>query len=880
MTNQKFRFPRAFMSISREELSNVELTVRDAQGQPAKLPEDLRGHVFIIAFAGTPDSPPPKERPNGAVPAATVMPGAGGGTALFNGDGIAYRLDFHQPPERSPETGKAWLTAQLIKTPAFFADKITHNSHAYEDLRFVDVGIARFSVLGLCNQINTAFVPVKVDSKRPPRLLVTNDVNRPYEIDPRTLKIVAPIGNLNPPAPDIKSVWPTIDAIPGVFEFLVSSAHPTAAFSSEDGKEKGELFMISSIKTTRGLLFRPASDRNPGDKGKVFLLRWSVSPDGTETLNRWEVKHYNKSENREQSTQILQSTHMLGITENYVILVDTAMKTEQIETVFLIVVNLFSAILTLLKSLGAERHRRMQALEGTFKILRRLLKMAVIRPREVIEPLSVAIDKQFQEMPLASVTLKKPVGAALELIEQELEKPEDTEEPPLEVRLTTSYTQRFDPEAEVEPELSNTAKPNSFVTSVRRARQTVTAPYRAVRNWLIDRFIKRLKLRLSAQQNENTTTYIVSRSQLDTPEALEKQEIIAQRIEVPGAFAHFLTDYQETQNGEIAIVAPMTDALDPGEFIDRYDRPQLLRNPDIDDLSGMLPLGMDSNSLALIKINPKLDESDPNFCQKAELTFDKIQKDSKYLTKEIYQKYRKDPLYLGLYAYRHDTPQMTDIYVVQGGGWPELLTEFIYDLYKGYGKRGPRKRKISLKELKQQVAEGIPMIVTHVKISRDDQTAPLRVMQTYEADPGLMIFSLQFVPRPQSRPDQGDEGYLLCTMVHTDHLYSHSSDSPEPDWSDNSEIWIFDAKRLAAGPQYKLSHPNLNLGMTLHSTWLEEMAPAPANDYSFEQDYGPRIDKFINNYVNTVRRDSAKEEAREALKDLFKQISRDFESHR
>ena len=58
------------------------------------------------------------------------------------------------------------------------------------------------------------------------------------------------------------------------------------------------------------------------------------------------------------------------------------------------------------------------------------------------------------------------------------------------------------------------------------------------------------------------------------------------------------------------------------------------------------------------------------------------------------------------------------------------------------------------------------------------------------------------------------------------------------------------------------------------------MAPAPASDYSFEQDYGPRIDKFINNYVNTVRRDSAKDEARTALKDLFKQISHDFESYR
>ncbi|MEL6554646.1 MAG: carotenoid oxygenase family protein [Cyanobacteria bacterium J06621_11] len=891
MTQSEFRFPRAFMSSSREELSNVSLTIRDGS-QPDKsavLPDDLQGHVFIISFAGTAASPPPDSVPDDAIPKATVMPGAGGQTALFNGDGIVYRIDFrHQSETRSESPledssdcatvlpiapGTAQLTSRLLKTPAFFADKITQEKEQYKEFRFIDVGLARLSSLGLCNQVNTALIPVKVSKQGSPRLLATNDVNRPFEIDPRTLKIVSPIGSLNPLNSTEKTVWSLVKAIPSVFEFLLSSAHPATAIAKTDASERGEIFTVSSIRTIQNLVFKPKNDRNPDGESKNFLIRWQIESDGTERLQRWEVvTRAEQSDNPEGSIKILQSTHMLGVTEKHIVIADTAMKTEQIESIFLLLLGVFFLFFRFAMLRGEERQQKRREIKEGIKILKKFIQLMRVKPKQALSPLSEIVFEELAAISEDSPLLRRPTRDAVDIIEKALENRQEISREiaverggsvlSLDDRLT-DYLQNFPSQLQ------------SFSTTEARSRSS-----RRGRK-IVDRFIKRLRLRVVSKQDVNTSLYIVRRSDLDTPKALERQQVTAQKVVIAGAFAHFFTDYEETDAGEIVITAPLTDGQDPAEYVVQYDRPQLIKNGNISDLSGALPIGMESNVLALMRIKPQQDSasaalSAPDY----ELTFDKIKASKKYLNREIYQNFKDNPLYLGLYAYRDDSPKLTDLFIIEGGGFPEMITEFIHDLYKDLYKDHPsRRRRVSVQDLSNKVSKGIPVLLSHVKIERERKSEPLQVQQTYVFPPRHLIFSLQFIPRTNSSKDQGDKGYLLCSVVKSDQLYSNSADSSDSDWSDNSEIWIFDGQKLSDGPKYKLSHPRLNFGLTLHSTWLSQLVSAPPTSYSFEQDYGPAIKDFIARYLSTeLSSDLAQE--RQRLENLFKEIGTAFEDYR
>ena len=72
-------------------------------------------------------------------------------------------------------------------------------------------------------------------------------------------------------------------------------------------------------------------------------------------------------------------------------------------------------------------------------------------------------------------------------------------------------------------------------------------------------------------------------------------------------------------------------------------------------------------------------------------------------------------------------------------------------------------------------------------------------------------------------------GYIVCTV-----------------WFGNSyEIWIFAAWDLKQGPQWKLSHPSLNFGLTLHAVWLPTIADRQARyNVPVRQDYQDLVEQF------------------------------------
>ena len=336
-------FPRAVFSCSREEYLGLELTVKDSQGNLTDLPDDLTGHLLIIGPVGTPDSSAVEGKPSNNV----VKPGADGWTPLFNGDGMIYRIDFHQTPflnsandtlensSMQSVPGKAWLTTRLVKPPAYHAEQLTHQDNSsYHYFKFWNLGLARFSFpLGIGNQLNTALVPVQFPKESNLRLIATNDASRPFEIDPYSLKTLAPVG-LNRDWTALADIFP--------FRPLITTAHPSFDPNS------GQMYLINVNKSLRNFFNLNFSwldeQTNPFLRSinrivefflRIFqlvitLISSFISRDSVEII-RWQgdnqtVKKWKVTDTKGRPIKIKQSTHMMGLTQNYLLFADTAFK--------------------------------------------------------------------------------------------------------------------------------------------------------------------------------------------------------------------------------------------------------------------------------------------------------------------------------------------------------------------------------------------------------------------------------------------------------------------------------------------------------------------------------------------------------------------------
>lgn len=361
-------FPRSVLSVSREEFGwkqdnpdakypPLNLNVKDGN-----LPLDLQGHLFIVGPVGSVDS----DESLSATGNPIVLPSNDGMTPLYNGDGMVYRLDFD-----NLDRG-VFLSTRILKTPCYYADVATNKCKKYQgdpnnkntaDLRFKNLGIARISEeLGSRNQLNTAFLPIKFDRDEAERLLVTWDAGRPYEIDPKTLAIATPVGR-NAEWREVSPYHKLLGKPPSPFKVVQTTAHP--CFDSY--QNSGEMFTINcgrsllnilspilpfanavnKILDWRKKLFQPSvSVRDPRNNPRqknlfdrllnklkkaidfvnfifgvladdfVYLMRW----DGAGKLEKWPVM-YNGF-----PIEIQQSVHQIGITEDYILIMDTAFK--------------------------------------------------------------------------------------------------------------------------------------------------------------------------------------------------------------------------------------------------------------------------------------------------------------------------------------------------------------------------------------------------------------------------------------------------------------------------------------------------------------------------------------------------------------------------
>jgi hypothetical protein len=289
--------PASTTTASRDELNSEQTKLRIISGE---LPEDLYGHVFMAA----------------ALP-------YGDGTPILNGDGMIYRFDFNGTEVR--------LKTRIAKTPCYRADEAITKNNKYKKYVFRNAGFTRLGRLGSRNQVNTAFLTLNDG-----RMLVTFDAGRPYEIDPETLEVLTPVG--------ANSEW--IEAVPqvlarGPFPTFFSVAHPffdaqigemfTVNYSNLNSHLQPRTDSKSALLNWgRALLNCARRQLIKGFEDFVDLIRW----DGEGQLERWRLQLPHGS-----PVVIEQSLHQIGVTQDYVVLMDAGFRIEPEQILLLFLIN-------------------------------------------------------------------------------------------------------------------------------------------------------------------------------------------------------------------------------------------------------------------------------------------------------------------------------------------------------------------------------------------------------------------------------------------------------------------------------------------------------------------------------------------------------------
>ena len=733
--------PKSLLSTSRSEFYDADgrkpeersllLTVKDKEGNETELPPGLQGSFFIVAPAGSEDSPPVVEN------SKTVLPTRNGWTHLLNGDGMVYRVDFAQ-------TG-AKYSSRFMETVTYLADKISHQK--YPDLAYFNFGISRLSIFtGACNQANTAFLPISGGEDKPDRLLVTWDMGRPVEIDPVSLRVIAPIGKYSDWQP-MQKVASSVMAT----KMLMSCAHPVVI------PETNEVLTLNVVKSLRGLMSLPrllpyilqnlATDFLLNaflrkilkrvasrielvinfliglaqlfgwlDRQDLFIINWDAK---TDTSESWQVVLQDGS-----SVKLKQTSHQMGLTEDYVVFADTA-----------------------------------------FKII----------VEDLIPSLSV---RELKELNKA----KKKIVAWLKLL-----------------RDYSTF-----------PLLTDTA------------------------------------------------FYFIHRDQFKKSSS-EENKVVATKVVLPGAaIAHFEVDHQNP-NDEVTIHAALNQSTDFAEFIHSEDEP-VSKNQKVADrmreMAGVFTGAMEVNRPATFVVDVKAGEVD----HKATISTEQAEKYT---------------WALGICTYSDTKPtrQFDDVYWTSFGAWSETVSEFMYEMYQDQYKNDPQRWEKFLR----QVEEGKPTSLVRIHIDRQHGQPSLSVADTYEfpANETVTYFgnSPQFIPKASST--DSTDGYIVCTVNYSDELLSKplNSEGSSSTWSANSEIWVFDAADLAKGPLCKLSHADMNFGMTVHTTWLPEIAsPAEQREYKVREDFAAQVERSVKFHSRWCNRKEAKQ-----LEQLFEEVYQQVE---
>jgi len=374
--------------------------------------------------------------------------------------------------------------------------------------------------------------------------------------------------------------------------------------------------------------------------------------------------------------------------------------------------------------------------------------------------------------------------------------------------------------------------------------------------------IKRDDLEKAAQKSKSWLSFLSLKKKPTLPVAIAKE------VNIKPEFSHYLVDYKNP-NDRIILHAAHLAASDIAECIrifdtsyydyrdddgqqNRYDDEILTSR--IQKLAGNVVGPMDASRLGCWIIDGEKAEilaSDTVCCSEKNPDF---------------------PLTwaTAFYAYLDDqaTEKFTDIYWNSWGAWPDLLTTRAAQQYEYYPEsaseeqhtKDPEKqRQVPVEEVIKHTYAGIPSSLCHLSIDANaaDKNSPqvnLKIIDEYQFKDGqnsqkhVLGTSAQFIPRPKPENPTEDYnpqtyGYIACVVLTSDKFFSEPTTNKN--WSQCSEIWIFDATNLEQGPLYKLSHPKMNFGFTVHTTWLKEAVSPKKMNYDIKDDYQDLVQKLM-----------------------------------
>ena len=313
---------------------------------------------------------------------------------------------------------------------------------------------------------------------------------------------------------------------------------------------------------------------------------------------------------------------------------------------------------------------------------------------------------------------------------------------------------------------------------------------------VIERLIRRLA---TVRMEPFTTTYIIKRRELKPGGGLAT----AYRLDKPIPFEtiHYSCNYSNP-DGVVTLVGIHNAATCIAEWVRTFDKRALDGNPVDPDYYSLFAVGsMDISRIGKWKFdaeNLKLLED------KSSVYEDAGKYDEENLGPNTWA--------ISLYGYRgilsaeEPVSEIKQLWYLTDGTVKNLLTEFIYNLYKDY-----KHRKISLDLIKKLTEKELPFGMTRLNVET------MEPEDYFQFDRNVFPRGVHFVPKktptPNVLPDL--DGYLVSPVQ-----VGNSTIAPT---AYSSEFWIFDAQNISKGPICKLTHPKIKFAFTLHTSWIPEI---------------------------------------------------------
>lgn len=358
----------------------------------------------------------------------------------------------------------------------------------------------------------------------------------------------------------------------------------------------------------------------------------------------------------------------------------------------------------------------------------------------------------------------------------------------------------------------------------------------------------------------STQVWIVKKSDLGSGDTVVARAVKGQPIPglsnapyggVPMECVHFSTDYDDT-NDQITIYTAHNNATCLAEWIRTYDKQYFTgANYTAADIGNYAAGQMALSSVGKYVIDGTTATFVPgqNKIIKEEGTLPPINQ----LDNQPLKNVGPNTWGIGLYAYRgmisptEAGSKIKQLYFVNFGTRPELLTEYIEALYSEVPNR-----KLTEKEILAYTKCGIPSSIVSIN------TTDFKIDDHYEFDWSVNPISIQFIPMKTPTPGIAPEqdGYIWVTAK---QLVGEGDSMTY-----QSQIWLFKGWEVGTGPVCVMAADDFNFCASLHVTWLESKVSPFTTGYNIniQEDFtetiensflepidGKKVTAFFNDYV-------------------------------